>query len=201
MGRSTEVDAWFARYDNPMKPVVQRIREVILGVDPRVGECIKWQAPTFTFEGNIASFFPKAKQHASLMFHQGASIPGQHPILEGDGDTGRSIKLASVREVDEQAEALRGVIRAWIAFKGGGATAPRKAGAKTAGAKTAGAKTAAPRRRPARRRPARNPRRRPPEGTAKKTTATKATRRPPTKATAKKTTATKAAKSAAKRSR
>ncbi|MBX7084099.1 MAG: DUF1801 domain-containing protein, partial [Nannocystaceae bacterium] len=129
MGRSAEVDAWFARYDNPMKPVVQRIREIILGVDARVGECIKWQAPTFTFEGNIASFFPKAKQHASLMFHQGASIPGRHPILEGDAQTGRAIKLSSVREVDEHAEALREVIRAWIAFKGGGATTAAKTAA------------------------------------------------------------------------
>ena len=46
-----------------MKPVVQRFRESILGADSRMDECIKWQAPTFTFEGNVASFFPKAKQH------------------------------------------------------------------------------------------------------------------------------------------
>src|SRR5688572_18865985 len=59
-----------------MKDVVLRIREVILEADPRIEECIKWQAPTFTFEGNLASFFPKSKQHASLMFHQGALIPG-----------------------------------------------------------------------------------------------------------------------------
>ena len=72
MPRSPEVDAWFARYENPMKPVVLRMREIILAADARIAECIKWQAPTFTFEGNLASFFPKSKQHASLMFHSGA---------------------------------------------------------------------------------------------------------------------------------
>lgn len=55
-----------------MKPVVQRVRELVLAADPRIDECIKWQAPTFTYLGNLASFFPKSKQHASLMFHLGA---------------------------------------------------------------------------------------------------------------------------------
>jgi predicted PhzF superfamily epimerase YddE/YHI9 len=51
MRRSKTVDAWFARYENPMKSVVQRVREIVLSADPRIDECIKWQAPTFTFEG------------------------------------------------------------------------------------------------------------------------------------------------------
>jgi hypothetical protein len=55
MPKSKDVDAWFARYDNPMKDVVQRIREIVLGADPRIEECIKWQAPTFAFRGNLAN--------------------------------------------------------------------------------------------------------------------------------------------------
>ena len=47
MPKQPAVDAWFERYDNPMKPVVQRIREIVLDADPRVDEVIKWQAPTF----------------------------------------------------------------------------------------------------------------------------------------------------------
>src|SRR4029079_4721948 len=69
MGHSKEVDAWFERYENPMKPVLLRIRSIVLGADRRIEECIKWQAPTFTYRRNLASFFPKSKQHASLMFH------------------------------------------------------------------------------------------------------------------------------------
>jgi hypothetical protein len=48
MSRSKIVDAWFARYENPMKDVVQRIRDLVLGADARIEECIKWQAPPFT---------------------------------------------------------------------------------------------------------------------------------------------------------
>ncbi len=57
---------------------MQRIRELVLASDDRIDECTKWKAPTFTYRGNLASFYPKSRQNASLMFHQGAKIPGDH---------------------------------------------------------------------------------------------------------------------------
>jgi len=120
VGKSKEVDAWFARYENPMKAVVMRMREIILGADERVGECIKWQAPTFTYEGNLASFFPKSKQHASLMFHQGARIPGKFPRLEGTGEIGRSMKIGSVAEANAAKKDIEKIVKAWCAWRAGG---------------------------------------------------------------------------------
>lgn len=129
MGRSREVDAWFERYDNPMKPVVQRMRSIILDADPRIEECIKWQAPTFTFRGNLASFYPKSKQHASLMFHAGARIPGHHPRLEGTGDTSRVMKIGSVAEADAARKDLEQIVAAWCAWRGDEAAGAAPAGA------------------------------------------------------------------------
>ncbi len=112
-----EVDDWFKSYDNPMKPVVQEIRNIILSCDKKIEECIKWQAPTFVYKGNIASFFPKAKKHASLMFHNGAEIPGSHPLLEGDAKAGRSLKLASLEECKKAKKDIQKIIKAWIKWK------------------------------------------------------------------------------------
>jgi uncharacterized protein YdhG (YjbR/CyaY superfamily) len=131
MSRNKDVDAWFAKYENPMKDVVQRIREIVLSADARIGECIKWQAPTFTYLGNLASFFPKSKQHASLMFHQGAKIPGAHPRLEGTGDTSRVLKLGSVKEANAAKRDLEKLVRAWCDWRDaesvGSAREPRTA--------------------------------------------------------------------------
>jgi hypothetical protein len=123
MPSSPEVDAWFAKYDSPMKPVVQRVREIILDADPRIGECIKWQSPTFTFGGNLASFNPRSKHHASLMFHTGAEIPGRFPSLEGSGDVARFMKLASVAAADAARHELEAIVQAWCALKSGAAAA------------------------------------------------------------------------------
>lgn len=112
-----EVEAWFAQYENPMKPVVQRVRELVLAADPRIDECIKWSAPTFTYGGNLASFFPKSKQHASLLFHEGAKIPGKHPRLEGDGATARVFKVASMAEANAAKADLTRIVKAWCAWR------------------------------------------------------------------------------------
>lgn len=117
MPRQPEVDAWFERYDNPMKAVVQRVREIVLDADPRVDECIKWQAPTFTYKGNIASFYPKSRQHASLMFHLGAKIPGTYPRLEGSGDTSRVMKVADLDEAEAARPELESIVRAWCDWR------------------------------------------------------------------------------------
>ncbi|MBA2544825.1 MAG: DUF1801 domain-containing protein [Deltaproteobacteria bacterium] len=115
-----------------MKPVVQRLREILLAADPRIDECIKWQAPTFTFGGNLASFFPKSKQHASLMFHLGAKIPGTFSRLEGEGDTGRVMKIGSVEDANDAKTELEAIVKAWCTW--------READAAPAGARSAKAK-------------------------------------------------------------
>jgi uncharacterized protein YdhG (YjbR/CyaY superfamily) len=115
--KSREVETWLERYDNPMREVVMRVRDIILGADPRIGECIKWQAPTFTFEGNLASFYPKSKQHASLMFHMGARIPGKHPRLEGSGNTSRVMKIGSVAEAEAARRDIEKIVRAWCDWR------------------------------------------------------------------------------------
>jgi hypothetical protein len=108
-----EVDAWFERYDNPLKPLVMQVRDIILEADPRIGETIKWSTPTFLYKGNLASFQPRAKQFVSLLFHAGASIPGDHPILEGGGDTARYARLPDADAVERARPDLEAVVRAW----------------------------------------------------------------------------------------
>ncbi len=113
MAAVQSVDEWLDRYDNPMKPVVVAVRQVVLAADPRVSEAVKWQAPTFIYKGNIASFFPKSKRHAALMFHKGATIPGQFPSLEGDGKEARTMKFTDLDDLAAKQAELTGLVRAW----------------------------------------------------------------------------------------
>ena len=112
------VDAWFDRYDNPQRDLVMAVRDAVLDADDRVTEAIKWQAPTFMYRGNIASFYPKATKHVSLMFHTGASLPDPSGLLEGEGATSRVAKFADAADLEAKTEGLQGLVRAWIAQKG-----------------------------------------------------------------------------------
>ena len=117
-GTSSDVDTWFADQDHPMGAEMQLVRAIIMGVDDRVEETIKWKTPTFMFKGNIASFSP-AKKLVSLMFHRGSEIPGRHPGLEGDGQLVRTMRFRTTEEIEARRGELEAVIRSWISLKGG----------------------------------------------------------------------------------
>ncbi len=116
MGREPEVDAWFDALEHPLRDVMLRVRREMLASDRRVSECIKWKSPTFTLDGNIASIDPKAKVHVQLMFHQGAKLPGRHP-LEGGGGTVRYLRFAGRADVAAKRDALRAAVAARISMR------------------------------------------------------------------------------------
>ena len=118
-GRNADVDAWFDGYDNPQKDLVQAVRDAVLDADPRMGEAVKWKAPTFVYKGNLASFYPKAKAHASLMFHMGASLPDPTGLLEGEGGTSRVARFADHDDLAAKRGALQDLVRAWIDLRDG----------------------------------------------------------------------------------
>ena len=114
-----KVDLWLGHYDNPMKDVVQRLRRIILASDDRMSETLKWNTPTFTYKGNLASVFPKSTHYATLMFHEGASIPGHFPNLVGHGPQARVMKVVSIAEAEDRRDELTAIVSAWIAWKDG----------------------------------------------------------------------------------
>ena len=118
MNTAPEVDAWFAGSEHPLREAMLRVREIILA-DERMTETIKWKSPTFMFEGNMASFNPRTKARVSLMFHTGASIPGDHPRLEGGGDTARYMRFADLADVEAAAAELRAIVSSWCASRNG----------------------------------------------------------------------------------
>ncbi len=97
---------------------MQRVREIALAADPRVEESIKWQTPTYSFNGNIFSFNP-AKNLVSLLFHRGAEIPGKHPLLEGDGKLARTARFVDLDDVEKKKAQLEKAIKAWCDWKAG----------------------------------------------------------------------------------
>ena len=115
--RSPEVETWFDSYENPQRALVLAVRAVLLDADARLGETIKWKAPTFVYKGNLASFFPKSTQHVTLMFHTGATLPDPGGILEGDGEVARTVKIRDNADLADKTKALRGLVTAWIESK------------------------------------------------------------------------------------
>ena len=113
MNENPEVSAWLAELEHPLKDVILGVRAVFLEADDRITETLKWKSPTFMFEGNLASIDPKAKKHVAVLFHRGAEIPGDHPILEGEGKLARYARFPDMGAVESRRDELTAVVRAW----------------------------------------------------------------------------------------
>lgn len=117
MATNPEVDAWFEKLEHPQKPGMLAVRAAILAADARMTESIKWSTPTFEFGRNLASIQPNAKRFVSLLFHRGAEIPGDHPLLVGEGRLARTMQFANPADVEAKRTALAAVVRAWCDWR------------------------------------------------------------------------------------
>jgi hypothetical protein len=113
MNENPEVGAWLAELEHPLKDVILAVRSVFLEADDRITETIKWKSPTFMYEGNLASIDPKAKKHVAVLFHRGAEIPGDLPILEGEGKLARYARFPDTASVETRRDELVAAVRAW----------------------------------------------------------------------------------------
>lgn len=114
MNTNPEVDAYLEKKAHPLNAEIQRVREIILSAHPGIEETIKWAVPTFTYKGNMASYFMNAKKHVSLMFHKGALLNDPSGLLEGDAKEGRAAKFASMEEIERRKDDLQAVVREWV---------------------------------------------------------------------------------------
>ena len=117
MAKNQKVDAYLGELDNPLKDLWEQIREIILAVDQKMEEDIKWGAPTFIYKGNLATFNPRAKKFVNLTFHTGASIGDPDGVLDGDAKEARVFRVASQDELNQKQASLVKVVQNWMQLK------------------------------------------------------------------------------------
>ena len=72
--------------------LVERLRRIVLLVDRRIREEIKYGGILFSAGSPFCGLFSYA-QHISLEFSRGAELPDKHHVLEGQGKKRRHIKI------------------------------------------------------------------------------------------------------------
>lgn len=81
------------RYD-----LVVRLRKLVLSVDPRITEEVKYGGILFSAGPPICGLFSYEK-HVALEFSRGAELADPHHVLEGEGKLRRHIKLLTKQEL------------------------------------------------------------------------------------------------------
>jgi hypothetical protein len=114
MNKNPKVDEYMQKLDNPLKETWESIRTIVLETDPKMEEDIKWGAPTFIYNGNLATFNPRAKKFVNLTFHTGAFIDDPEGVLEGDAKEARVFRVTDTEELENKKSGLEAVVRNWV---------------------------------------------------------------------------------------
>ena len=114
MSRNPRVDAFLLKKKHPLNDQIQMVREIILKVDDKIQEDIKWQSPIFMYKGNMASIQMNAKKFVSVMFHKGVVIKDNNGLLEGNGTEVRVARFMDVEDIKKKENALESVVKEWI---------------------------------------------------------------------------------------
>lgn len=112
------VDEMLEARQHPLEAEVQAVRRIIKGVDERITEEWKWNAPSFSYKGYLVTFNLHATDRVHLVFHDGAILGDQGGLLEGDYPDRRMVYLTDLDDIEAKAPRLQRAVKEWISLKG-----------------------------------------------------------------------------------
>jgi hypothetical protein len=103
------IDGFFAKQPPHLRPILETLRQMIEEAAPGASSAIKWGMPFYTIGDRMMCALAGFKAHVNLIL---AGPPGTFAdpdgLLEGDGKTGRHLKLRSLDELP------RAQVRGWL---------------------------------------------------------------------------------------
>lgn len=103
------IDGFFAKQEPHLRPILEELRRLVEETAPDATSSIKWGMPFYTVGGNMMCALAGFKSHVNLIL---AGPPGTFADpdgrLEGDGKTGKHLKLRALDELP------RAAIKGWL---------------------------------------------------------------------------------------
>jgi transposase len=110
--KQTSVDEFMQNLDHPFKEEVQILRNLILKVNKDINEEIKWNAPSFSYEGSyLVTFNLWEKERVHLVFHNPEILKVRSTLLEGNYDRRRMAYFKDKEDVRQKRFALEKVLK------------------------------------------------------------------------------------------
>lgn len=107
-----EVAEFMEKLDHPLKSEVQMVREIIQNVHPAIAEQIKWNAPSFSYQGEyLVTFNLRAKDRVHLVFHNPMIAKVKSPLLEGDYPDRRMVYFTDQSEIQARRQPLEKALK------------------------------------------------------------------------------------------
>ena len=112
------VNEYMAKLEHPLKEEIEAVRRIIRNANSKIAERIKWNAPSFYYNLDMAAFNPRSKAFVQLIFvfYDGNMIRESSGLLEGDWKDRRQAKFYDMKDIQSKESALKKVVNDWIAL-------------------------------------------------------------------------------------
>jgi hypothetical protein len=103
------VDGFFGRQPPHLRAILDELRALVEEIAPDATASLKWGMPFYTIGGNTMCALAGFKAHVNLILPGSPeSFVDPDGLLEGDGKTGKHIKLRALAEIP------RGAVQIWL---------------------------------------------------------------------------------------
>lgn len=120
-----QVKEFLDQLEHPLKKEILAVRKIILGANKELTEHIKWNAPSFCFNGeDRVTFNLVGKEFFRLIFHTGAKVKerkvkgklleDKSGLLEWAADDRAILKLTDMKEIKASEKVLVDLVNSWI---------------------------------------------------------------------------------------
>jgi Uncharacterized conserved protein len=107
-----QVDDFLTKLAHPLKSEVQLVRAIIKGANKDITEQIKWNAPSFSYDGAyLVTFNLRPRDHIHLVFHNPMISKVKSTLLEGDYRDRRMTYFANMHEIEAKRAALERALK------------------------------------------------------------------------------------------
>lgn len=96
MSRDKRIDAYIAKAADFAKPILKHFREVVHETCPDVEETMKWNSPTFMYNGSMLAGMAAFKEHCRIIFWKGELIEGPNGQNANVDSLGKPNKLSDL---------------------------------------------------------------------------------------------------------
>ena len=110
-----KVDEYLNQLQHPFKNEIERLRFIILNANPKLGERIKWNVPSFYHHQDFAAFHLRSTEYVQLIFiFQNGNMIEDASLLQGTWKDRRAARFYNLDDIEKKRPALEKFVNNWI---------------------------------------------------------------------------------------
>lgn len=104
------------KLEHPLKNEMEALRTIIKNADSKIGERIKWAAPSYYYKEDLVTFNPRDQTLVHLIFHHPNIEKISSPILEGNYVSRRMTYFRNMDEIENNKAEIERIMNQLVQF-------------------------------------------------------------------------------------